>query len=500
MAHRNLTLRYGTVLQYEQAPLTLYEALDNQELGAVVTNRFSGLFGASIDFERVSFSVLVPTAANWGTEQAAFGADGFYLGDSGASVKVIALRTPRDVFNLGARAGIILPTGRQAAYVGEGRLRFNLGGLATLGAGPIRVASDFSIATRSVVRTSEDFVAANEVQWGNAVRLKLPDASRLGLNAQLLTRAGLSQFLRGGAENALEAIGGLEVYPSRKVVVGVGAGRGLTEGYGTTDFRVLTHLTIIQPPAEPLPPRYVTEVPPPPIEPPPIDVIVEEPVVFEEDEVVKQVGEEIFIPRHGGVRRRYEHHPGILEGDAHRRRRLHQQQARDREPHRGGAREPGGRLRAQLPARREPRAADLGVLHGARRRQGSDRVPRDGRGRAQARRERQTPSWVWTRPRCRRDRRVRFLITRQFAGPDEFPVYPDQQILPWNGKVVPVIKPVVEEVAPPEPEGPELDEFGLPIIDDELDLGTPGETGDTGTEGEKDGKKGDEGADTGDKE
>ena len=121
LASRNLTFRYGTVLQYEQAPLTLYEALDNQELGAVVTNRFSGLFGASVDVNRVTFSVLVPTALNWGSDVEQFAQDGFGLGDVGGAVKVVALQTPNDVFNLGARVGLVLPTGRQAAYIGEGR-------------------------------------------------------------------------------------------------------------------------------------------------------------------------------------------------------------------------------------------------------------------------------------------------------------------------------------------------------------------------------------------
>jgi outer membrane protein OmpA-like peptidoglycan-associated protein len=472
IANRNLTFRYGTVLQYEQAPLTLYEALDDQELGAVVTNRFSGLFGASIDVNRVTFSLLIPTAANWGTEVPNFAQDGFGLGNVGASVKVVALQTPNDVFNVGARVGLILPVGRQNAYIAEDRLRTNLGLLASLGAGPIRFASDFSIGTRTTVRTSEDFVAANEIMWGNAVRLHLPDASRLGLNAQLLARAGMTEFLRGGAENALEAIGGIEFYPSRAAVFGVGAGRGLTEGYGTTDFRVLTHLTIQIPPGEPLPPRYGYEEPPRPTPPPPIDVIVEDPpeVVFEEDELVKQVGEEIFIRNmiefivDTNVIQEYSKDDLAAVADL-----INDNPKIANVIVEGHASQEGDYQHNYMLAESRARAIweffmGLGVA--------KERIAYRGMGEVEPVLEDGQPVLGVDEASLQKNRRVRFLVTRQFDDPSLYPTYPDQQVLPWSGEVVKVIKPVVE-APPPEPEGPKLDEFGLPIHEDDIDIGTP---------------------------
>lgn len=490
MSDRNLTLRYGTVLQYEQAPLTLYEALDDQELGPVVTNRFSGLFGASLDFERVTFSLLLPTAANWGgdEQQEAFRADGFGLGDAGGSVKVVVLRTPRDVFNVGVRGGLILPIGRQEAYIGEGRLRFNASALASLGLGPVRVATDIGVSTRTQVRTSEDFVAANELLWGNAVRLKLPDASRLGLNAQLLSRVGLTEFLRGGAENALEAIGGLEVYPTRKATLGVGVGRGLTEGYGTTDFRVLTHLTIEVPRPEPLPPRYATELPPRPPEPPPIDVIVEEPVepVFEEGEIVKKIRNEIFIRNMvefvvdtniiqeyskddlTAVAELINNDPNIghvvIEGHA--------------------SQEGSFEHNYQLAESRSRRIWEFFMELGVAK----ERISYRGMGEVEPVLDKNgLPIIGEDEESLQKNRRVRFLVIRQYDDPTEIPTYPDNQVLPWNGSSVKVIKPPKPEVESPEPKGPKLDEFGLPIDEDDVDVGDPGkdkkdkgETGDTG--------------------
>ena len=54
----------------------------------------------------------------------------------------------------------------------------------------------------------------------------------------------------------------------------------------------------------------------------------------------------------------------------------------------------------------------------------------------------------------------------RFPGEDELPEYPDTQLLPMNGKFVNVVKPP-KPVAPPEPTGPKLDQYGMPIDDED---------------------------------
>lgn len=474
IANRNLTLRYGAVLQYEQAPLTLYEAIEQTELGAVVTNRFSGLLGASIDVERVTFSVLVPTAANWGTDQPAFGADGFGLGDAGATARVIVIQTPNDVFNVGARGGLILPTGRKEAYMSENRIRFALGAEAAVSGGPFTFASDLGLATRSTVETSEDFVASNEVMWGNALRYRLPDASRLGLNAQVLTRAGLSDFLRGGAENSVEAFGGLEVYPTRRATFSLLAGRGLTEGYGTTDFRVMTGITVEVPPPEPPRPKYVTDIPPRPPPPPPPDIIIEdEPVVeFAEGELAVKVRDVIYIkdmiqfvvdtnilmeeskPTLAAVAQLINEDPFIahvvIEGHA--------------------SQEGSYEHNYTLAESRSRRIWEFFMEQGVAK----ERISYRGMGEVEPVVEDGVPVLGEDEASLQKNRRVRFLVVKQYQGEDELPDYPDTQILPWNGTVVNVVEPPKPQ-PPPEPTGPKLDEYGMPIDDE--DVGAPGGSG-----------------------
>ncbi|MBX2803767.1 MAG: OmpA family protein [Myxococcales bacterium] len=463
--YRDLTVRAGTVLQYQSSPLTLYEAVTREELGAVVTNRFSAMIGASLDINRVTFGVMVPTALNWGTEQASFGADGFGLGDIGANVRLIVVDTPRDVINVGVRGGVILPTGRQQAYMAEQNLRLTAGGLLALNLGnTLTLATDFGVMTRSTAETSEDFDATNEITWGNAARLKLPDATRTAINGQVLARAGLQDFLQGGAENALEALVGLEFYPSRRATFGISAGRGLTEGYGTTDLRLLGNLVFeIAPPEDP-PPIYTSDAPPPPTpDAPPPPVIVEEPV-FEEGELAVQIQDRIYIkdkieffvntanlkpesqsiltavadiingnPQIGHL---------IIEGHAS------QEGAFDKN--------------YTLAESRARRIWEEFLKRGV----ASERISYRGKGEVEPI-EGEVGQDDLTEEALQTNRRVEFLIIKQLEI-DEIVEYPDTQYLPWSGETVQVVKPVVEVE---EEDEIEVDEFGIPIDDDEFDIG-----------------------------
>jgi outer membrane protein OmpA-like peptidoglycan-associated protein len=476
IANRNLTLRYGTVLQYEQAPLTLYEAIDNVELGAVVTNRFSGLFGVSVDVERVTFSVLLPTAANWGTEQEAFGRDGFGLGDIGASGRIVLVQTPNDIFNIGARVGLILPTGRKEAYMGEGRMRFAFGGLASLRGGPFTVATDLGLHTRTAVETNEDFVASNEIVWGNAARVKLPDASRVGLNAQILSRSVLEEFLQGGAENAVELLGGVEFYPTRQATLGIGAGRGLTEGYGTTDFRILTSLLIEQPQREPGPPQYTMTEPPPPYKAPPPPPMVEdkEEPVFSPGVIAVKVADEIFIKEQiqfvvdTNIIQEYSKPylqavAKIINDDAYVGHVViegHASQEGDYQHNYTLAESRSRRIWEYF--------MELGVA--------KERISYRGMGEVQPVVDPETGQFVLGEDEesLQKNRRVNFLVIKQFQPDETLPTYPETQILPWNAQPVRVVRPAPPAVVAPEPKGPKLDEFGLPIDDDDdLDVGDP---------------------------
>jgi outer membrane protein OmpA-like peptidoglycan-associated protein len=288
------TVRWGLVGQYARNPLTLYDF--EEEVGAVISNRTSFAVGASVDASKqVSIGLVVPGAWNSGTHPnaAGFAADGVGLGDVGATVYVTALRL--GMVRLGAHGGLILPTGRRAIYIGEQFVRGRAGLMAALDLGPMTFASDAGVTLRGNVDTQADFVLGPELDWTNAARVGLP-VIPVAVTASVMTRGGFKNFLRGGAENSAEALGGLQVRPIKMMRIDVAAGRGFTQGYGTSDFRVLTGVIFEHVPSPP---------PPPPPPPPPVEVEtvavdeIPEPEViepeWEEGELAKIVGEEIKI-------------------------------------------------------------------------------------------------------------------------------------------------------------------------------------------------------------
>lgn len=437
---RSGTVRYGTVLQYEQAPLTLYEAVEDVELGAVVSNRFSAMAGASVDLERVTFGVLVPTALNWGGDLDAYTADGFGLGDVGATARLVVVETR--AVGLGVRTGLALPTGKPDAYMGEGRTRFAVGALGAVTLGQLTLATDLGLATRPTVRTNEDWVASNELGWGNAVRWKLPDATRTGLDAQVVARSGLQSFLQGGAENAIEALGGVEVYPSRRATLGFHVGRGLTEGTGTTDLRLLTSLVVEAAPREPLPPPPLPPVKPlrPPVveddwPPPEPEPVPQGGVERRGDEIV--IGDRIEFVVDTNILMDYsepvlERVAAFINGDA----RIASVVIE------GHASQEGNYgHNYTLAESRARRVWEFLLEQGV----AEARIAYRGLGKVHPLVEGEDEESL------QQNRRVRFLVTRQYGPDDELPAYPETQVLPWSGEVVPVVQPAVPE-PPPEPE------------------------------------------------
>jgi len=276
-------LRFGVAAQYERDPLTLYDAVSNVEQGALVTNRTQADLGASLDLsDRVVLDAVLPVAVSWGAEVIDFSADGVAQGDFSVGTKVIAVRSR--TFNAGFRGKILLPTSRPDAYAGEAGIRAAGGLIASLDVGPARVATDATVMGRQRLTTDQDFSLGSEIHWNSGVRLGLPAATRTAFTATLVSRVGLADFLTGGAENALEALGGVQVLPSERVVLDVGVGRGVTEGYGTTDFRALSQITIrapqrqpfVAPEPDPEPwepdegPPDITRLIDPPEDPPPV--------------------------------------------------------------------------------------------------------------------------------------------------------------------------------------------------------------------------------------
>jgi OOP family OmpA-OmpF porin len=324
--------------------------------------------------------------------------------------------------------------------------------------------------SRSTLETNEDFIIGPEVQWNNGVRVALPAATRMAFTGQVMSRAGLKAFLQGGAENAVEAMGGIQVLPSKAVTLDLGAGRGLTEGYGTTDLRVMSAIMIQHVPKPP-PRPIVEEEPPPPPPPPPPPIVEDEPpaeVVFEEGELAKVHFDKIeiaempeFIVDTNVLKGEQSYEILTAVGKV-----LNEKAEIGHIVVEGHASQEGSfNHNYTLSESRARRIYEELIKVGVH----PDRMSYRGKGEI-------APLVLGEdEASLQANRRVEFHILFQHEEVEDMPDYPDTTILPWNGEVVPVVQPPKPEPpAEPEETGPRVDEFGLPLDDDEemeIDLG-----------------------------
>ncbi len=486
MTRAPLAWRYGALVQYENDPVTAYDAIADVELGSAVTTRVDAQLGLSLDLsDRFAMGLRVPMGLNRGFEVPEFAAEGFGVGDLGVGGKIIAIKTRRDLFNAGVRLGLSLPTGRQNFYLGERNVRAESGLLATTNLGPVRVSVDSGVLLRGgpPVATSEDFVIGHEWRNGVGARVALPDATRLALTVQGLHHTSLDPnlFLRPGAENAVEAVGGIQILPSRPVVIDVGAGRGFSEGFGTTDLRIQSMITVQH---VPRPEQVVVIEPPPPPPPPPPPVIEELPEPepeWEEGEVARVVMDQIQIREQlefyvDTANLKPESKP-ILEAVADI---INSSAQIGHVVIEGHASQEGSYEYNYDLSERRARAIfeeliKLGV-HPSRisYRSMGEVVPLPGNtGTDEA--------------SLQKNRRVEFHIVKQYESVEDMPTYSPSFPLPWSGEIVPIKippKPEPEKEKKDEEKEVQVDEFGLPISEGEaIEIeGTGGDEG--GEEGE----------------
>jgi outer membrane protein OmpA-like peptidoglycan-associated protein len=227
------TVRAGLIAQYERDPLVLYTG--DVENGAVVSDRLYTSLGASVDLSRrVSARIVVPIGGQWGSEVPSLAGDGFAMGDIDLGGRVRFLDSK--VLSTAVRLDVTLPLGGQEMWFGEQSLR-GLGGLvAELKLGPARVIGDVGIIGRPAVATGQDFTLGSELTLGGNAMLDVwPEHVSVG--AGVLSRAGFPNLWGGGAENPAELVAGGQFRTEGPWQIDVGFGRGLADGYGTTQFR-----------------------------------------------------------------------------------------------------------------------------------------------------------------------------------------------------------------------------------------------------------------------
>ncbi len=243
---RGGSVRWGLSSAYLNNPLTIYEF--DQELGAVISHRVENYLGVSVDVSRAfTLRAVMPMVLQWGAEVPRYAAEGFAFGDLDLGMHWAFLRRPG--VSMGLRTDVWMPTSRREFYAGESMPRMHLSYLLMGRVGRVRLMTDAGLMARfEPVVTTEDLVLGSEIVWNSGVDVTVvPNAVDVGLG--VYTRFGLAN-LGGAGETAIELLARAKWQVSDLVGVEIGAGRGLTNGYGSTDARAYLGLTFqkVRPP------------------------------------------------------------------------------------------------------------------------------------------------------------------------------------------------------------------------------------------------------------
>jgi outer membrane protein OmpA-like peptidoglycan-associated protein len=281
-------LRLGTFSQYTRDPLVLYT--DGLDQGAVIAQRLSTSLGGSLDLgEKAALRFSLPLAGQWGSENPDDTGSTLGIGDASLGFRLGFYQTDR--LKLGARADASLPIGTRRSWLGEDRPRLFLGGLVLVSLGKIDILADVGLVARTAVDTQRDFTLANEMTANVGGRLWVsPD--QLALGAAFLSRTGLAAPFQSGAETSTEFLTTMQWDPEGPLQWETGVGKGLAQGYGTSEFRAFVAATYVRTKPQPIaaPPAItITEAP----EPIDIEELAEQP--WEPEELARIEEKRIII-------------------------------------------------------------------------------------------------------------------------------------------------------------------------------------------------------------
>lgn len=264
---RQFDWRAGLYVHYSSNPLVVRSIETRDRVARLVASHTTfDLIGAVGLYENLELGVHLPLVLT-GSEPAPFvgsnfsnGVGGFGVGDARLVPKYFILR--RDELGVAVSLPLILPTGNSSAFLSGG----------TFGAQP-RVIADYSLPNdfRFVgnlglnLRPASQLLnlrVGNQISYGVGAEFPLKIEGRyLALMSTFSGAVGLPNT--GWEEAPMELLLAARYRMMPNLALTVGAGRGLSAGYGTPDFRILGGIAW----TETTPDTVKQIVPPEPVKP-----------------------------------------------------------------------------------------------------------------------------------------------------------------------------------------------------------------------------------------
>ncbi|MFZ5439215.1 MAG: OmpA family protein, partial [Myxococcota bacterium] len=230
----HLRWQAGVSLDYAHRPLSLYNLRTNSAVEDTVGNQTSlNVMGALGLTEVLELGLVLPvvfqpdSSATSGVPVSATG-----LGDLRFTPKVRLWAN--DVVAFGVAATVQLPTAGGTSFRGASGVGLLPRALAEVNLGKFRGLADLGVALKPT-QTLLNVTAGNEFIFSAAAEYAF--TSQWAAQATLFGAVGLQQS--DPEEIALEALGAVQYRPLEQLSLRLGAGPGLSKGFGVPAFRVL---------------------------------------------------------------------------------------------------------------------------------------------------------------------------------------------------------------------------------------------------------------------
>ncbi|NTX51614.1 OmpA family protein [Myxococcus sp. CA039A] len=237
---KHLEWNVGLSVNYGENPLNLLDPRRDEFVYRIVDSQLTlDLMGAVALFDRLELGVTLPVSTTTSQPATAIsptladGAAGTGVGDLRLVPKVRLLSTEGGL-HLALVAPVTLPTGGGSDFLGTKGLTFQPRLVAEWAGDSLRLLANVGVNLRGEQQL-RNLRVGNEFSYG--VGAEVPLTQALSVAATLSGALGLKET--NAEERPLEALGAVKYRFTEELAAHLGAGPGLTRGYGTPGFRVL---------------------------------------------------------------------------------------------------------------------------------------------------------------------------------------------------------------------------------------------------------------------
>ena len=246
----NMRPALGVVGEWAYKPLVLYDA-NGDEAASIIEHQIFVHVGASlILFERLRLGANLPLAVyqqgeSGGTANASFdSSDATTVGDArlGADVRIVG--EYRDPASLAAGVQVYLPTGDQDAFAGDGEVRVHPRVMLAGDIGALAYAARVGFMYRANDEPLGGVPKGSEFTFAAAIGARAVD-DKLIIGPEVYGSTVVSDtdaIFDDRRQTPLEVLAGAHYRFLPDWRAGVGAGPGLTRGYGSPQLRVVASL------------------------------------------------------------------------------------------------------------------------------------------------------------------------------------------------------------------------------------------------------------------